>query len=449
MFKLTSLHRWAPALLCALLISCGASTATTPTAAPPAQPTAAPPTSAPTIAPTAIVPTEAPPVVPTEALPAAPTEAPPTEVPPAVPTAEPAAGLLPAPLYFIDAKNQISRIEVDGTTITQVTNETDKVFEFVVSPADGSLAYITIANDGFTNRLVHTDAHGQARTELQTGIMRGLAIAYSGESVEVGVLDPAPGMQMSPEARTPGVWSFPTGRGTPAQIQAATPPTQGADGNMKPGDHYMPIAWSPDGQKLLLRTSINLGPDGPGGDVGTIGLALFDKPSGMVSQLLPTSSEPLCLSPSWDGQSVMVYCATPYLITDKTPALWRLNIVSGEQETLIPIQDGEKTNSVVNVRELSDGLYSMVATSEMNAPTASKYTLQRTALDAVSERKQLVAEPLALGYGSALWAEDGSGVVVPVAKTDVDVDLTWYPLRGGEPVVLQSGQLGAEVAWGR
>ncbi|MFL5800781.1 MAG: hypothetical protein ACJ8CR_03490 [Roseiflexaceae bacterium] len=441
MFIRTSLHRWAPALLCALLIGCGAPAATAPTAAPTTdirRPTTDVPTTvAPTAAPAVIPPTEAPPAMPTEAL-------------PAVPTAEPTAvGLLPAPLYFIDAKNQIARIEVDGKTITQVTNEADKVFEFVVSPADGSLAYITIASDGFTNRLIRSDSLGQGRVELQTGVMRGLTIAYTGESIEVGVLDPAPGMQMTPEARTPGVWSFPTGRGTPAQIQAATPPTQGADGNLKPGDHYMPIAWSPDGQRLLLRTSINIGPDGPGGDVGTIGLALFEKPSGEVRQLLPTSSEPLCLSPSWDGQSVMVYCSTPYLLTDKTPALWRLNIVSGEQQTLIPIQDGEKTNSVVNVRELSDGLYSMVATSEANAPMASKYTLQRTALDAVSERKQLVAEPLALGYGSALWAEDGSGVVLPIAKTDVAIDLTWYPLRGGEPVVLQSGQLGAVVAWGR
>src|SRR5262249_12534065 len=121
----------------------------------------------------------------------------------------------------------------------------------------------------------------------------------------------------------------------------------------------------------------------------------------------------------------------------------------GEQETLIPIQDGDKTNSVVNVRELSNGLYSMVATSKTNETMDLKYMLQRTALDAVSERKQLVAEPLELGYGDELWAGDGSGVVLPIRKTDTAVDLTWYPLRGGDPVVLQSGQLGAGVAWGR
>jgi hypothetical protein len=448
MFKPTSLHRWAPALLCALLIGCGASTATPPTAAPP---TTVPPTAA--LPATAAPPTTVPPTdIPATEAAAAPTEVVlvPTEALPAAPTAEPAAvGLLPAPLYFIDAENQISRIEVDGKTITQITKETDKVFQFVVSPADGSLAYITIADDGFTNRLIRSDGMGQGRTELQTGIMFGLAIPYTGESIEVGIRDPAPGMQMTPEARTPGVWSFPLGRGTPTQIQAATPPTQGADGSETPGDHYMPLAWSPDGQKLLLRTSINLGPDAPAGDVGTIGLALFERPAGTVTPLLPTSSEPLCLDASWDGQSVMIYCATPYLLTEATPALWRLNIVTSEKETLIPIRDGQKTNSVVSVRELFDGLYSMVAASESGDPMASGYTVQRTALDAASERTQLIAEPVKLGYGSALWANDGSGVVLPVWKTDTAIDLTWYPLRGGEPVVLQSGQLGAELAWGK
>jgi hypothetical protein len=390
------------------------------------------------------VPTEAP-AVPTEAPPIVPTEAPPT-----APTAEPsAAGLLPAPLYFIDAQNQISRIEVDGTTITQITSEDDKVFEFVVSPADGSLAYITIADDGFTTRLVRSDGMGQGRAELQRGIMRGIAIGYSGETIEVGVLDPAPNMQMTPEALTPGTWSFPIAGGAPTQIQASTPPTQAADGNTTPGDHYMPIAWSPDGQKLLLRTSINLGPDMPGGDVGTIGLALFERQSGEVRQLLPTSSEPLCVVASWDTQSTAIYCSTAYYVGDNTPALWRLNIVTGEQEPLIPIMDGDKINSVFSVREMSDGLYSLVAAADSSSSETLSYTAQRTALDAVSDSEQLIADPLALGYGSVLWGDDASSMVVPIAIGDNEVELTWYPFLGGKPFVLVSGQLGADLAWGR
>ncbi len=88
---------------------------------------------------------------------------------------------------------------------------------------------------------------------------------------------------MAPEALEAGTWSFPRDGGEPVQLAAATPPTQDA------GTYYMPIEWSPDGQKLLLRTTLNNGPDGPGGDVGTIGLALFDRQSGEVRQLLPDS----------------------------------------------------------------------------------------------------------------------------------------------------------------
>ncbi len=108
------------------------------------------------------------------------------------PVAEPTTGgILPAPLYFIDAKGQISRIEIDGTTIIQITDEADPIMDFAVSPADGSLAYLTVADTGVANRLISSDAMGQGRTELLYGLMRNVAIPYTGESIEVGVLDPA------------------------------------------------------------------------------------------------------------------------------------------------------------------------------------------------------------------------------------------------------------------
>src|SRR5262245_19581930 len=142
MYRRRSLYRWTPALRCALLIGCSVSTTSTPIAASP--------TTAPTIAPIAGVPTETPWVMT------------PTETPSPVPAADPAAArLLPAPLYFIDAKAGISRIEVDGKTITPVTNEDGAVLRFALAPADGSLAYLVQDHDGRTLRLVHSDGHGQ------------------------------------------------------------------------------------------------------------------------------------------------------------------------------------------------------------------------------------------------------------------------------------------------
>ncbi len=144
-----------------------------------------------------------------------------------------------------------------------------------------------------------------------------------------------------------------------------------------------------------------------------------------------------------------MYCSTAYALGDKTPALWRLNIVTGEQQPLIPIQDGDKTNSVFDVREMDDGLYTLVAAADSSSPETLSYTAQRTGLDAVSDSEQLIADPLALGYGSVLWGDDASSMVVPIAKGDGEVDLTWYPFLGGKPFVLVSGQLGASLAWGQ
>jgi hypothetical protein len=245
----------------------------------------------------------------------------------------------------------------------------------------------------------------------------------------------------------PGVWSFPLDSGAPTLIAANTPP-KGSGDTITPGTLYMPIAWSPDGQKLLLRTSVNFGPDGPGGDIGTTGLALFDQVSGEVRQLLPTSQEPLCIEPSWDGQSVAIYCANNFYAGDNSPALFRLNIVRNDQETLIPLKMGDQQNLATNVRELFDGLYSMVSTEPANTSDL-KFTLQRTGQDAVSERTVLSKEPLAIGFSRALWAEDGSGVVLFLPTTGDSRDLVWYPFHGGTPIRLTSGQLGGTLGWGK
>jgi hypothetical protein len=355
------------------------------------------------------------------------------------------SGLLPAPLYFIDQQRQIARLDTDGKTVTSITSEADPVFDFTISRGDGSLAYLTIAQGGQTTRLIRGDAEGKGRVELLSGILRSIAMPYTGASVEVGVLDQAKSADGTDLA--PGVWSFPSDGGEPTQIAANTPPT-GTGDNVSPGTRYMPIAWSPDGQKLLLRTSINFGPDGPGGDIGTTGLALFDQVSGEVRQLLPTSQEPLCIEPSWDEQSVAIYCATSFYAGDNTPALFRLNIVRNDQETLIPLKTGDQQNLAANVRELYDGLYSMMSTGPANTADP-KFTLQRTGLDATSGRVVLSKEPLALGYSRALWAEDGSGIVLLAPPIGENRDLVWHPFGDGAPDTLTSGQLGDVLGWGK
>ena len=107
-----------------------------------------PPPTPPTVTPVPLAET---PPRPTETL-VPPTPVPPTAtlVPtrtpePAVilePTASPiAVEVLPAPLYLLGSDGQIMRLEMDGTTLTRITEEAEPLTDFDVSPANGMLAY--------------------------------------------------------------------------------------------------------------------------------------------------------------------------------------------------------------------------------------------------------------------------------------------------------------------
>lgn len=69
-----------------------------------------------------------------------------------------AVALLPAPLYFVGANSgQLMRMERDGATVRQVTNEPSRIDDFAVSPTDSTLAYTT------NNTLIQSEAFGGNR----------------------------------------------------------------------------------------------------------------------------------------------------------------------------------------------------------------------------------------------------------------------------------------------
>ncbi len=70
--------------------------------------------------------------------------------------------ILPAPIYFL-REGQIWRLACSGQTAHQITHEATAVESFDVSPADGSLVYVT------DNTLIHTTARGEDRQVLLSG----------------------------------------------------------------------------------------------------------------------------------------------------------------------------------------------------------------------------------------------------------------------------------------
>jgi hypothetical protein len=172
--------------------------------------------------------------------------------------------VLPAPLLFVNDESEIARMETDGETVTTLMDEQDLVIDFAVAPGGGSLAYITIAQDTQATTLVRANADGSGRTELARGIIRSVTVAADG-SVQAGVLGDS--ADRAGGALPLGAWNFPADGGVPTLLAASTEPSSAADGTVTPGTHAQPLAWSPDGSKLLLRLTLNMGPDGPAGDI--------------------------------------------------------------------------------------------------------------------------------------------------------------------------------------
>src|SRR4026208_2613994 len=79
-------------------------------------------------------------------------------------TPEVSPGLLPHILYFTNNDDagiaQVFRLEMDGTTVTQLTFETSAVDSYDVSQVDGSVAYVA------GNQLLLIDADGSDRRVL-------------------------------------------------------------------------------------------------------------------------------------------------------------------------------------------------------------------------------------------------------------------------------------------
>ncbi len=396
-------------------------------------PTAVPATTAPTAAPSV---TELPAATPIT-----------TTLPAPSPTPEAGTALLPAPLYVL-AGGQIVRIERDGKTRTQITNESPPVPEalaivqFDVSPVDGTLVYV-IQGAGTPPVLVRTAADGGNRTVLlDTLSVAAPLIAPDGATMALRVFeDPGqPGMD------TPGLYLMPVAGGEPRLILADEPAT---DPTVAGGDGrgFEPVAWSPDGTKLLVN-AFSL-------SVEICELAIVDVASGGVTYLQTPTPDLVasCTAAAWSFDSTTVYfsVADPSRLINE-PGIWRGDVASGAA-TAIPL---EPTNVLVQAPfDASDRLYAFVAPlPDTNPPLAAdlpeypdlSYTMN-SGLLAGGAFVPLRSD--AYDLYRALWALDGSGAIIFEISDPVEVRLLWLPTDGGPAVELYKGLDVYEVRWGR
>lgn len=381
---------------------------------------------------------------------------------PPSPTPEPQASsaVLPAPvIYLLDASDEpvapghhdIWRLEVDGTTATQIVAEPASVGGFAVSPLDGSIAYTTRGD----NDLYRTDAGGNERTLLVDG--RGLHDS-TGDRAADSLTAPA----WSPDGKQiayglGGVNIISAEGGEPQLILASEPEPEGS----LEWSHYLyPMSWSPDGMSILI------------GDAVGGGLAIIDVADGSVTDVHNPSGDYFCCSPTWstDGQDIYFSGVLYDPSIFQAPGLWRVDGSTGQAEALIPGYDdpgaaqesGMPMTLIQSVQQLSDdNLYAFAAFGtfeELWADAAGNQVfpqleMTRFASDGSrpvalrSDASQFGGVPWT--FGGALWAPDASGAVVSIfGGGDLpNTTLLWLPSDGSAPVVLSAR--GQRYEWGK
>ena len=348
-----------------------------------------------------------------------------------------ASNVLPAPLYYLvpgdDTTQQIWRIETDGSTRTQITQEAAGVSDFDVSARDGSLAYLT------GNALITTDGRGHNRSVLVQGPTLAPERGESYYTTEVTR------PRWSPDGSRlayglSGINLIDATGGASTALLPNDPIPGPNDPMTQTASLYWPHNWSPDGSRMLIE----IGYYRSEGSLGVLNLAdnsvaALSSPAGYV-----------CCAPAWADNNRTIIYANP-VDGIVPPGLWRTDVTTGEGETLINGIAKDAVLSVANVFPTANGelYYFYAVTKAPRDPGQNvRLSMYRSQSDGVTDQTQLRTDAYVIG--EALWASDVSGAVI------VDAAAGDYPPQGpllylkadGSPAIplAESGRL---LHWGK
>jgi len=223
------------------------------------------------------------PVIPTATPAALPPTA--TENPATRPTRVVIPDILPAALYFLQ-DGQIQRLESDGVTLTQFTQEAQPITDFDVSPVDARLVYVA------GNSLI------EANPQYGTRIVKVVGTPLGEKPPPDWVVPHISSPHFSPDGSQiafglNGINLIPAGEATEYTLLLPSDPYP--EPNNPPRSavrFFFPDQWSPDGTKLAVFMAY--WPEG-----GNI--ALFDLPTSSLIEI--TSDDPnatlCCQSLAW------------------------------------------------------------------------------------------------------------------------------------------------------
>ncbi len=342
-----------------------------------------------------------------------------------------ANAILPRGLYYIGNDNQsvsqVFRIGRDGKTITQLTFEEFGVTGYDVSPADGSIAYVT------NNQLLMNSGDGSKQRVL----------------IDRGSDHPV----FSPDGQTiayhrEGLYFYSVATGSSNLVFADHPL-----GGSLPPLIFQPNVFSPDGTKLLI--DVGHPPDSP--YTG----AIYTLATNVLQQFGGEDQSMTCCTmygaPQWSADSTSFY--TPATIADSSSifsVLWKVGADTGAVTQLLSGGAGERDTRL------------MYLTYEPYlAPEGHLYffSAKYPELEGFDRRVPMVivrADPSDLMtswtvlrgdisemVNEALWAPDASFVIVAVAPaTDIyDSGRAEIVYFDGRPNIVLT-QVAKQMKWG-
>lgn len=311
--------------------------------------------------------------------------------------------VLPARLYYLageENQRQIWRMEMDGQTVTQLTNEPGGISHFEVNPMDGQLAYIS------AYQLVLYNPVDNSRKVLETGDENsqpwGPAWSNDGTRLAYG---------------WNGIHLYKLAEGTNEIILTN-------NDTMDPSLRriYTPRSWSPDDSKLLV--SIGYWEWG--------GLGIVSIPDGTLLSEFEYGDSGI-----WSNDSQYWYSANasePGML-ETVPGLFRIQSISGA--TLQPLFTGEMAWWP---KQTEDGRL-VYFKGEPNLTSQEQYDISLIKVDGdgVSNMQVLLENIFTLtpsGFSEATWSSDGSWIATR---------LIHQPSKTGEIILM--GTTGLPPTW--
>ncbi|HSS97177.1 MAG TPA: hypothetical protein VLK33_09110 [Terriglobales bacterium] len=310
-----------------------------------------------------------------------------------VPTQTPLPPLLPHSLFFLSERSgstQVWQLGRDGVTLSQVTDEPNGVDDFDVTRTHGTLAYVTnnqlvlIGVDG--NRKIVIDnsqADAEAPDYYYNHLLKTPRFSSDGKTLAYA-LD--------------GIYFYSIDSGETQQVISNELETSD-DGVVSAKELYYPLAWSPDGTKLLINIAFGEGSQ----------LAIL--PNENPNELLRLQANgSFCCEAAWAPDNGSLLVASPYTGLVES-GLWRYDANTGGEAELVSGYSDSVYNFVGWPLQIADGSLRYFYNSSTELPQGDQaFFIMSSQWDGVTDRLQLRPEPF--NIIDALWAEDGSLVLL-------------------------------------